>query len=57
VSAIPHAQYYDADPGFVKGDGVIDHTDMFDYLHLTRKGYRKFTKRVYDMVNKLLKYD
>lgn len=56
VAGIPNAHFLDADPGFVKGDGVIDHTDMYDYVHLTRKGYRKFMKRVYEMVNKLLKY-
>ena len=57
VAGIPSTHYLDADPGFVRADGIIDHTDMYDYVHLTRKGYRKFMKRIYEMVNKLLKYN
>lgn len=56
ISAIPNSLYLDSDPGFVRSDGTISHEDMFDYLHLTRKGYKKFVKRIHDVVLKFLKY-
>ncbi|EDO46036.1 predicted protein [Nematostella vectensis] len=56
IPAIPGATFLDADPGFVRSDGMIDHTDMADYLHLTRKGYKRFMKRIHEVVLKLLKY-
>lgn len=56
IEAIPNSLYLDADPGFVRSDGLISHEDMFDYLHLTRRGYKKFSKRVHEVVVKFLKY-
>jgi len=56
VSTIPNALYLDSDPGFVRSDGLISHEDMFDYLHLTRRGYKKFAKPIHDVVLKFLKY-
>ncbi len=33
--------------GFVQADGTISHHDMYDYLHLTQKGYEKAFEQVY----------
>ena len=56
VSTIPNSLYLNSDPGFVRSDGTISHEDMFDYLHLTRKGYKKFAKQIHDVVLKFVKY-
>ena len=56
IPSIPNAFYIDADPGFVKSDGAILAEDMYDYLHLTRRGYKKFCKPIYDMVMRFIKY-
>ena len=44
------AQLIDIDPGFVQADSTISHHDMYDYLHLTQKGY----DRAFEPVNELL---
>lgn len=56
IESIPNSLYLDADPGFVRSDGSISHEEMCDYLHLTRKGYKKFCKRIYEVVLKFVKY-
>lgn len=56
TSTIPNSLYLNSDPGFVRSDGTISYDDMFDYLHLTRKGYKKFAKQIHDVVLKFLKY-
>lgn len=56
IEAIPNSLYLDSDPGFVRSDGVISHEDMFDYLHMTRKGYKKFCKHISEVIVKFLKY-
>lgn len=40
VSSLPHASFLNVDPGFVHSNGTISHQDMYDYLHLTPKGYQ-----------------
>lgn len=40
----------DAEPGFIRADGTISHHDLYDYLHLTQKGY----DRAFEPVNELL---
>ena len=56
IETIPNSIYLDSDPGFVRGDGIISHEDMFDYLHLTRKGYKKFCQHIHHVIVKFLKY-
>ena len=43
-----------ADPGFVRSDGVIFPEDMADYLHLTRRGYKRFCAPILTCVKKFL---
>lgn len=40
VSSLPHASFFNVDPGFVHSNGSISHQDMYDYLHLTPQGYQ-----------------
>ena len=41
------AQVVDFDgAGLVQADGSISHHDMYDYLHLTQKGYEKAFEQV-----------
>ena len=56
IETIPNSIYLDSDPGFVRSDGIISHEDMFDYLHLTRKGYKKFCQHIHHVIVKFLKY-
>jgi len=56
IDTIPNSVYLDSDPGFVRSDGIISHEDMFDYLHLTRKGYKKFCQHIHRVIVKFLKY-
>ena len=44
------AQLVNLDAGFVQADGSISHHDLFDYLHLSQKGY----DRAFEPVNELL---
>ena len=44
------AQLVNLDAGFVQADGTISHHDLYDYLHLTQKGY----DRAFEPVNELL---
>ena len=44
------AQLCDIDPGFIQADGTISRHDMYDFLHLTQKGY----DRAFEPVNELL---
>lgn len=56
IETIPNSIYLVSDPGFVRSDGIISHEDMFDYLHLTRKGYKKFCQHIHHVIIKFLKY-
>ena len=56
IETIPNSIYLISDPGFVRSDGIISHEDMFDYLHLTRKGYKKFCQHIHHVIVKFLKY-
>ena len=45
------AQVVDFDgAGLVQADGSISHHDMYDYLHLTQKGYEKAFEQVREIV-------
>eukprot|EP00096_Caligus_rogercresseyi_P005576 TRINITY_DN2143_c0_g1_i4.p1 TRINITY_DN2143_c0_g1~~TRINITY_DN2143_c0_g1_i4.p1 ORF type:complete len:228 (-),score=74.04 TRINITY_DN2143_c0_g1_i4:340-1023(-) len=48
------AQLVKCDSGLVQPDGTISHHDMFDYFHLTQKGYEKAFDPVYDLLLQLL---
>ncbi|XP_066915282.1 platelet-activating factor acetylhydrolase IB subunit alpha1-like [Clytia hemisphaerica] len=57
ISTIPNTHLINADPGFVRSDGVIFPEDMADYLHLTRRGYKKFCVPIMSCVKKFLQED
>ena len=42
---------------FVQADQTISHLDMYDYLHLTPKGYRKVFGPVHELLLQLLNED
>ena len=56
IETIPNSIYLVSDPGFVRSDGTISHEDMGDYLHLTRKGYKKLCQHIHHVIVKFLKY-
>ena len=37
---------FEGSAGLVQADGSISHHDMYDYLHLTQKGYEKAFEQV-----------
>lgn len=39
---------------FVNSEGLIDSADMYDYLHMTNEGYRKFCEPLVEEVQNLL---
>lgn len=48
--------FFEVDPRwYIGGDGSISHHDMYDYLHLTRAGYRKLTEPLLEEIQTLLK--
>ena len=57
VSGIPNVSFFDFDPNLFinSSDGSISHLDMYDYLHLTRQGYRKLLEPLLDEIQTLLK--
>ncbi|XP_034029880.1 platelet-activating factor acetylhydrolase IB subunit gamma [Thalassophryne amazonica] len=54
VSALPHASFLNVDPGFVLSDGSISHQDMYDYLHLTPRGYQSVCETLHDHLKSML---
>lgn len=54
LKSIPKTQVVNIDPGFVQADGSINHRDMYDYLHLTPRGYKRAFEPVYDLLLQLL---
>jgi len=52
---IPNCTFLATDPGmFVMADGRISHNDMYDYLHMTSRGYQKLCEPLLDIVQDLL---
>ncbi|OQR72947.1 platelet-activating factor acetylhydrolase IB subunit beta-like [Tropilaelaps mercedesae] len=47
-------QLIDVSSIFVKEDGSISHTDMFDFFHLTKYGYYKAFEPVHDLASQIL---
>ncbi len=51
-----NTSFLNIDPSmFVAVDGSINHQDMYDYLHFTKKGYQKLIEPLLDEVQTLLK--
>ncbi len=48
------AQLLDLDPGFVQPDGTIGHHDMYDYLHLTPRGYERAFEPVAELLQQVV---
>jgi len=57
LADVPNCRILDIDPGFVGADGMIDHRDMYDFLHLTPQGYRKAFEIVHIAVTSVLNPD
>lgn len=53
LSSLPYASFLDVDPGFVV-NGCISHQDMYDYLHLTPKGYQAVCEPLHERIRALL---
>jgi platelet-activating factor acetylhydrolase IB subunit beta/gamma len=47
-------QLVNIDTGFIQADETISHHDMYDYLHLTQKGYTKAFEPVNELLTQLL---
>uniref|UniRef100_A0A1E1X9T2 Putative attractin and platelet-activating factor acetylhydrolase n=1 Tax=Amblyomma aureolatum TaxID=187763 RepID=A0A1E1X9T2_9ACAR len=47
-------QLVDLDPGLVRLDGSISHHDMFDFIHLSRQGYKSTFEPLADLLAQLL---
>jgi len=47
-------QMVNIDTGFIQADSSISHHDMYDYLHLTQKGYFKAFEPVNELLTQLL---
>jgi len=47
-------QFVNIDTGFIQADNSISHHDMYDYLHLTQKGYEKAFEPVNELLSQLL---
>lgn len=56
LTSVPNATFLAIDPSlFINKDGMISHTDMYDYLHLTKEGYQKIFEPLLDEVQNLVK--
>lgn len=54
LSSLPYASFLNVDPGFVHSNGSISHQDMYDYLHLTPKGYQAVCEPLHEQIKCLL---
>lgn len=54
VSSLPHASFLSVDPGFVHSSGSISHQDMYDYLHLTPRGYQAVCEPLHAQLKSML---
>ncbi|XP_072166224.1 platelet-activating factor acetylhydrolase IB subunit alpha2-like [Diadema setosum] len=50
-------EFLDSTKEFVHSDGLIDPSDMYDFLHLTNKGYRKLCEPLFVRLGELLQKD
>ncbi|KAJ0000037.1 hypothetical protein NQD34_011879 [Periophthalmus magnuspinnatus] len=54
LSSLPYTSFLNVDPGFVHSNGSISHQDMYDYLHLTPKGYEAVCDPLHEHIKSLL---
>lgn len=54
LSSLPHASFLNVGRGFVLSNGTISHQDMYDYLHLTPRGYQTVCKPLHDKLRSML---
>ncbi|XP_006824231.2 platelet-activating factor acetylhydrolase IB subunit alpha1-like [Saccoglossus kowalevskii] len=54
LKSVPNTTFLDCDPGFVQADGTIDHNDMYDYLHFTKRAYEKYCTPLYEALTNIL---
>lgn len=54
LTSLPRASFFNVDPGFVHSNGSISHQDMYDYLHLTPKGYQAVCEPLHAHLKALL---
>ncbi len=47
-------QLLNCDPGFVQPDGTIGHHDLYDYLHLTQRGYERAFEPVAELLQQVV---
>lgn len=52
--SLPHASFLNVDPGFVHSNGSISHQDMYDYLHLTPRGYQAVCEPLHARLKSML---
>ena len=57
ISTMPSAQFLNTDASlFVSDpDAAISHRDMYDYIHLTKRGYQKLLDPLLDEVQTIMK--
>ncbi|CAC5400669.1 PAFAH1B2_3 [Mytilus coruscus] len=57
LSSTPNITFLNADfSAFINSEGLIDSKDMYDYLHFTNEGYRKFCEPLVEEINLKTKY-
>ena len=54
LTTIPNTYFLNPDPGFVRGDNKIAPEDMLDYLHPTRRGYKRLAPLIVGLLKKFL---
>lgn len=54
LSSLPRASFLSVDPGFVHSNGTISHQDMYDYLHLTPRGYQAVCEPLHAQLKSML---
>lgn len=55
LADVPNCTFLNVDPAvFVGAEGKISHTDMYDYLHFTSKGYQKLCEPLIELLQDLL---
>ncbi|XP_013775086.1 platelet-activating factor acetylhydrolase IB subunit beta-like isoform X1 [Limulus polyphemus] len=55
LKASPNIQVVNLDPGFVQTDGTINHHDLYDYKHLTRRAYMQAFSPLSDLIQQLIR--
>ena len=56
IHNMPNTTLFNIEPSvFVSADGTISHHDMYDYLHLSRRGIQKLADPLLEEIETLLK--